>query len=231
MTGIKLMMLGGGAVEPEDPGDITYAAGYAGSIYEPIGWDTVDLELKGSCGRSYNSSGWSLSGKGSLVTKDGVVPGDVTLGVANMISGGTGVGYGGTGGSTLYGGGNGGASTMANIDGTKTFAGGGGGDGGPVPGGGDRPGNIEGEIAGTPGYTSSNLNGGDGYCSPTGPAPCNCYYGGGGGGGGGTQGGYGGAPRNGGSGAGQGSTGGSINYTTVTVGNNGGNGSAKVSWG
>ena len=234
MTGIKLMMIGGGSNQ-EAAGDVSYAAGYSGGVYEPQGWDTVTLELQGVGGMYAYGPPWPYGqGGGTKITKTGVVPADVDLDVGNkLICAGAGGGNGGDGGITtfvLYSGGPGGAATVADINGTQVVAAGGGGDGGLT----SDPAHAR---AGLPELTAvasqyaaaSDLNGADGVKPPT---PGGCYYGGGGGGGAGVWGGSSGAVGYGGSGGGNGSTtNGSINFTTRTADHNHGNGSAKVSWG
>jgi hypothetical protein len=231
MTGIKLMMIGGGS-NKEAAGDVSYAAGYSGGVYEPEGWDTVTLELQGVGGMYAYGPPWPYGqGGGTKITKTGVVPADVDLDVGNVkICAGAGGGNGGSGGISSmvpFSGGPGGAATVADIDGTQVVAAGGGGDGGLTT----DPAHAR---AGLPELTAvasqyaaaTDKNGADG--TPSG----GCYYGGGGGGGAGTTGGSSGNPSNGGSGGGNGSTTtGSINFTTRTVDHNTGNGSAKVSWG
>ena len=127
MAGIKLMMVGGGAVAPEDPGSVTYSAGYTGSIYEPIGYDTVTLTMGGVCGekRAADGGGFSTEGLGTKITKTGVTPSAVTLYVANgrTVPGSSPGGTGGLGGvvfHSTYNGAIGGAATAAAISGTNT---------------------------------------------------------------------------------------------------------------
>ena len=189
MTGIKLMMLGGG-VGQEDPGSVTYSAGSSGAIYEPSGWDTVDLEIAASCGQTnkQNGAGFSPTGKGSMITKDGVAPADVTIYVASgrTVPGSSPGGTGGNAGVTNHtwsDGGYGGAASVADVSGTASVAAGGGGD----SGGGSinvsrqgRPENYGYHYCYDPSWIPTTPNGGNGA-----GAAYAGYYGGGGGGGGG----------------------------------------------
>ena len=230
MTGIKLMMLGGG-ISAEDPGSVTYSAGYGGSIYEPVGWDEVTLTMAGAGGEKRAGGGYSTGGLGTKITKTAVTPSAVTLYVAsgNGKPAGSPAGQGGSGGvvyHTSFNGAIGGAASAAAISGTNTVAAGGGGDSGK--GNLAAPGVIGRPELGTPFYSTqqptdeNGVNGGGG----------GNYYGGGGGGGGGTTGGAGGNTSKGGEGGGNGTTDeGSINYTTRTAGDNAGNGYTIVSWG
>jgi len=229
-------LFGGSNREPA--GSYTFANGFSGASYVPLGWATVTVTLYGSGGAGMPSYTNSTSGTGSIVTKTGVPPSTLFIRcpTGRTTSQWSGGGSGGTGAvmtNTGYNGNPGGAvcaATWASRASVLVAAGGGGDSTSPSrasnAGGTEGTNYGDGSVAST---TNNGANGGGGG---------GCYYGGGGGGGGYSKGGNGGSVKNGGNAGGNGAAAsasgtGSFNYSTVAVGGSGnaGLGFAKISWG
>ena len=123
--------LGKPAQEP--PGTYTMPMGWTGSSYQPAGWNTVDLVLRGAGGLDNGPYG-----KGTKLEKTGVPVASLniytpTTGSNGRAAQGGGAGSGGSGGSTSgpapYRGKNGGGASAATWSGGSMIAAGGGFDG------------------------------------------------------------------------------------------------------
>lgn len=221
----------------EPPGSITYANGYSGASYQPIGYTTVTVTCRGSVGTysGYGTGVYQDAGKGSVATNNNVPVANLMIYCPSgvRISQWSGGGSGGTGAPvtvTPYSGLAGGAVCAATWTGGLLVAAGGGGSASFNVTGVSRYGGYEGSgsALGDNAYPPSNSNG---TSSPNVGA---CYYGGGGGGGGYSLGGGAGSHRNGGRAGGNGATPtttgpGSYGYTSLSTTSTT-SGFAVVSW-
>ena len=221
----------------EPPGSITYANGYSGPSYQPIGYANVTVTCYGSRGTNSGYSGtYPDAGKGSVATNNSVPVASLMIRCPSGVrtSQWSGGGSGGTGApvsQSAYNGLAGGAVCAATWTGGVLVAAGGGGSASYATGGNpNRVGGYEGMSTTVPTalFNSSGSNGADA------PSVGACYYGGGGGGGGYSVGGNAGLTNSGGRAGGNGNapspTGtGSYGYTSIATTSTA-SGFAVVSW-
>lgn len=222
----------------EPPGSITYANGYSGASYQPIGYTTVTVTCVGSRGTAsgYGASPYQDAGSGSVAVNNSVPVANLMIRCPSgvRVSQWSGGGSGGTGApvtQSAFNGLAGGAVCAATWTGGVLVAAGGGGAASVAYSRVSRYGGYEGSgtALGNNAYPPSSS---DGASSPN---VGNCYYGGGGGGGGYSLGGGAGSVNNGGRAGGNGATPtttgpGSFGYTSIATTSQQ-SGYAIVAWG